>query len=202
MKKRCYTKNFAGYAACGGRGITVCDQWRHDLSAFVADVSQLEHYDCPGHDLYRIDLDGHYEPGNVRFVSAKERARNRQGNRRLTFAGKTMCLMDWSDELGINYPALVSRLRHGWSVERAFTTPIPSRSDHTIVKKTIKVLPFYYYPFPGSMPQLAEIDQDGYVYMSHADQVIHRAKYSGVFVPLKEFYEEPESNGESKKDEV
>jgi hypothetical protein len=52
------------------------------------------------------------------------------------------------------------------------------------------------------MPQLAEIDQDGYVYMSHADQVIHRAKYSGVFVPLKEFYEEPESNGESKKDEV
>jgi hypothetical protein len=243
MKKRCYTANFAGYARCGGRGIKVCDEWRHDLTAFVADVSQLEHYNCPGYDIYRIDLARDYEPGNVRFVSAKERARNRQGNRRISFAGKTQCLMDWAEELGINYPALVSRLRHGWSVERAFTTPIrkdssdtpgiyftpldlyraslyfsgktappplgapddwqaiacnpPFRSDNYVAGgnhfvNTIKVLPFHFYPFPGAMPIICEIDSDGYVYMSHADQVIHRSKYSGQFVMLVELHGEQE----------
>jgi len=52
----------------------------------------------------------------------------------------------------------------------------------------VKLLPFYYYPFAGAMPILAEIDQDGYVYMSHNDQVLHRAKYRGEFVPLVEFH--------------
>jgi hypothetical protein len=60
----------------------------------------------------------------------------------------------------------------------------------------VKLLPFYYYPFAGAMPILAEIDQDGYVYMSHNDQVIHRAKYRGEFVPLIEFH----GNGEAQHD--
>jgi hypothetical protein len=202
MKKRCYTANFAGFAACGGRGIQVCEQWRHDLAAFVADVSQLEHYDCAGFDLYRIDLERDYEPGNVRFVPAKERARNRQGNRRLTFQGKTQCLMDWAEDpsrasLGINYPALVSRLRHGWSVERALTTPLNLyRSDNmdrdagaSVTKQVYR--PFYYYERPGFRGVLCELDSDGYVYMSHNDQVIHRSKYSGQFVMLVELHPEP-----------
>jgi hypothetical protein len=107
-----------------------------------------------------------------------------------------MCLMDWAEDpsrasLGINYPALVSRLRHGWSVERTLTTPIPSKGaiaggNHFV--KTIKVLPFHFYPFPGAIPIICEIDDSGYVYMSHNDQVLHRDKYSGVFVPLVEMH--------------
>ena len=52
----------------------------------------------------------------------------------------------------------------------------------------MKLLPFHYYAYPGAKPILVEIDQDGYVYMSHNDQVIHRAKYGGEFIPLVEFH--------------
>jgi hypothetical protein len=53
---------------------------------------------------------------------------------------------------------------------------------------TIKVLPYHFYPFPGSIPIICEIDDSGYVYMSHNDSVIHRAKYSGKFVALIEMH--------------
>lgn len=56
----------------------------------------------------------------------------------------------------------------------------------------MKTLPFHYYAYPGAKPILCELDIDGYVYMSHADQVIHRAKYRGVFVHLVEMHGEAE----------
>jgi hypothetical protein len=52
--------------------------------------------------------------------------------------------------------------------------------------------PFYYYATNWSRPLLCEIDQDGYVYMSHSDKVMHRSKYDGVFVPLIEYHGEIE----------
>jgi hypothetical protein len=62
----------------------------------------------------------------------------------------------------------------------------------------MKLLPFHYYPFPGARPVVCELDQDGYVYMSHSDSVIHRSKYTGQFVPLIEFHsaDAPVSKGE------
>jgi len=52
----------------------------------------------------------------------------------------------------------------------------------------VKLLPYHFYAFPGAKPVLVEIDQDGYVYMSHNDQVLPRAKYGGEFIPLIEFH--------------
>lgn len=64
-----------------------------------------------------------YEPGNVKWSSHHEQMRNKRNNRFLTFDGRTQCLQDWANELGIGKPLLRYRLKH-WSVEKAFTTPV------------------------------------------------------------------------------
>lgn len=72
MKERCANPNHTSYARYGGRGITVCDRWRNDFWAFVADMG-----DRPdGHSLDRVDNDGNYEPSNCRWASASEQNLN------------------------------------------------------------------------------------------------------------------------------
>lgn len=63
------------YEHYGGRGITVCERWRESYPAFLADVGRKP---SPQHSLDRIDNDGHYEPGNVRWATAKQQANNRR----------------------------------------------------------------------------------------------------------------------------
>lgn len=78
MRKRCfkqYHKNFKDY---GGRGITVCDEWNNNFQTFYDYVSQLPHFEEEGYSLDRIDNDGNYEPGNVKWSTSKEQANNRR----------------------------------------------------------------------------------------------------------------------------
>ena len=76
MNKRCYNPNFHGYSNYGGRGIKVRHaKWRKDFSSFFAYVGHRPSYK---HSLDRIDNDGHYEPGNVRWATKKQQANNRR----------------------------------------------------------------------------------------------------------------------------
>ena len=80
------------------------------------------------HTLDRIDNNGHYEPGNVRWANWKTQNRNRRGTRPITFNGKTQILSDWAKELGTTCKVLSLRINtHGWSIERALTTPVRRR---------------------------------------------------------------------------
>ena len=72
----------------------------------------------------RIDNDGNYEPGNVKWSTKRENTRNQRKTVWLTYEGRTQCLMDWSDELGINCKTLTKRLRAGWSHDRVLGTPV------------------------------------------------------------------------------
>jgi len=49
---------------------------------------------------------------------------NHPNNRYITFNNKTQCIKRWAEELGINYSALLKRLKLNWPIEKAFTTPI------------------------------------------------------------------------------
>lgn len=76
-KQRCFNKNNHSYKNYGGRGITVCDEWKNDFQAFYDYVSKLPHFGEVGYSLDRINNDGNYEPNNVRWATAYEQTHNR-----------------------------------------------------------------------------------------------------------------------------
>lgn len=118
MLSRCFNANTKSYHRYGGRGITVCAEWRRDFSAFLEHIGPMP---TPGLELDRINNDGNYEPGNVRWATMKEQARNRRNNRLIEFNGETICLQAWADRLGIRHNTLLKRLnKHG--VEHALTS--------------------------------------------------------------------------------
>ncbi len=73
MKGRCYYRKNIGYANYGGRGIRVCAAWRHDFQAFLDHVGPKP---SPSHSLDRIDVNGDYKPGNVRWATRREQREN------------------------------------------------------------------------------------------------------------------------------
>lgn len=72
MIQRCTNPNNDNWERYGGRGITVCPSWL-DFRNFLADVGQRP----TGTTLDRIDNDGNYEPGNVRWAPPKVQAANK-----------------------------------------------------------------------------------------------------------------------------
>jgi len=75
MHKRCKNKNEKCYKWYGGRGIKVCDEWLNDFESFYNHIGPKP---GPGFSIDRIDNEGNYEPGNVRWATALEQSNNKR----------------------------------------------------------------------------------------------------------------------------
>lgn len=116
IKNRCFNKNDSTYGRYGGRGITICKDWM-EFTNFKKDMQPTYK---EGLTIDRIDNSGNYDPSNCRWATVKEQNRNRRSN--VIYNG--ICAADASKKLGGSTMLVISRIRLGWSIERAFTTPL------------------------------------------------------------------------------
>jgi hypothetical protein len=121
MLRRCYNKNSTSYKYYGGRGISVCARWRKSYQKFMEDVGRRP---SQKHTLDRINNDGNYEPGNVRWATSAEQALNRRSNRLVTVQGETHAISVWANRTGINVSSIYRRAKRGMSLEAAVTAPV------------------------------------------------------------------------------
>lgn len=122
MKDRCYNPHNNEYKNYGARGITVCDEWLNDFTSFYNWALANGYREDLSID--RINNNGNYEPSNCRWATDREQAFNTRRNRFFTYKGKTLSITQWSTELGGGLALVGNRLRNGWSVERALSTPV------------------------------------------------------------------------------
>lgn len=124
MILRCNNRKAQNYERYGGRGIKVCPQWlgENGYEKFLSDVPPRPTDD---HQIDRINNNGNYEPGNIKWSTRAEQQRNRRNNVWVTIAGRTQCLKDWSLESGIAYKTLEKRLKNNWPESRFLDPPDP-----------------------------------------------------------------------------
>lgn len=123
MKKRCYNPKDVSYKNYGGRGITVCDEWKNDFKAFYNWAIDNGYKDNLSID--RIYNEKSYFPSNCRFATRKEQNNNQRSNHLITYKGRTQNLKQWADELELNYDTLRHRINtYNWSIEKALNTPV------------------------------------------------------------------------------
>jgi hypothetical protein len=111
---RCYNPNNTAFSDYGGRGIGVCDRWRFGeggltgFECFSADMGPRPQ----GKTLDRIDVDGHYEPGNCRWASKPEQQQNQRRAIYAVIGGVNVPLKTYACRTGLNYESLRFRVRH------------------------------------------------------------------------------------------
>jgi glutaredoxin len=121
MLQRCHNPNNRGYEQYGGRGIRVCDRWRESFEAFLEDMGPTP---GPGYTIDRHpNGEGNYEPGNCRWATKTEQARNQRKNRWIEIEGRRQLLVDWLKEFRMSPAVFYDRIRRGMSDVEALTAP-------------------------------------------------------------------------------
>lgn len=122
MKGRCYTKSNSAYKHYGARGITVCEEWKKDFTAFYK-WAIANGYDPnkPGREctLDRIDVNGNYEPSNCRWATMITQANNKTDTVLREFQGEMLTTRQISEITGVPYRTIKGRIDQGFSIYEA-----------------------------------------------------------------------------------
>jgi len=112
-----------------------------------------------GMSIERIDNNGDYEPGNVRWATHQEQSLNLRKSRLITHQGKTQNVCLWAREIGISNGTLWARLfRYGWPVEKALTAPKMNPSQASALGHKSR----WGYPIgPPAPPQISYVPRVG-----------------------------------------
>lgn len=121
MNQRCAKPYISSYKYYGGRGITVCKEWKNDFQKFYE--WSLKNGYADNLTIDRIDNNLGYSPENCRWITRKENCRNKRNNRLITFEGETKTISEWAELYNMPFSRLYGRINKGWDIERALKTP-------------------------------------------------------------------------------
>ena len=120
MINRCTKPTNPNFIHYGGRGITVCDEWKTSFDTFYTDMG-----DKPkGKTLDRINNNGPYSKENCRWISQKLQCNNTRQNALVTYLGKTQTISQWAETFGIHVNTLRYRIKKWPTIDAAFETPV------------------------------------------------------------------------------
>lgn len=116
MKQRCFYKKHKHFKRYGGRGITVCDEWKDSFESFYKWAMENGYSDELTID--RIDVNGNYCPENCRWATYKEQNNNTSSSHFLTYNGETKTVAEWSEIVGIPKSTIFNRIKRGLPTEK------------------------------------------------------------------------------------
>ncbi len=131
MMERCYRKEAHNYHDYGGRGITVCEEWK-SIENFEKWVKTSGYKN--GLTLDRINVNGNYEPNNCRWADMKTQDNNRRNTVYVEFGGEIHTISEWSDITGINRSTLCNRYYRGDRGEKLFRKPDSYKGNTWVIK--------------------------------------------------------------------
>lgn len=125
MKARCGNPKDRMYKYYGARGISVSDEMK-SFEGFMEIMGVAPE----GMSLDRINVNGNYERGNVRWATKRQQMLNRTDNRIISCFGKTQTLTEWAEEIGVPMPTLWRRIEKGtWSLERSLSEKVLNANE-------------------------------------------------------------------------
>lgn len=127
MNQRCTNPNMDRYPLYGGRGISVCSEWQHSFQTFLDYIGQRPSSD---HSIDRIDSNGNYEPGNVRWADKATQSVNKRSTRWITYKDKTQSISAWARELGFKDGTGLRQRIEIYGVEKAIEMGGSQRGSH------------------------------------------------------------------------
>lgn len=106
MKYRCLDPKAERYAAYGGRGISICERWLHSFPNFLADLGERP----PCTTLDRMDVNGNYEPGNVRWATRAEQDSNKRRTPMFKLTPESVAAIHTAIDAGETQYAIAKRM--------------------------------------------------------------------------------------------
>lgn len=133
MKERCYNSNSIKFKNYGGKGITVCDEWKNDFMLFY-NWAISNGYDYTKtrkeQSLDRIDVNGNYEPNNCRWITHSKNCRNKNNNVYLTKNGMSKTIAEWCEELNLNQRTISARAKKYNNIDDILSQENLTRKKH------------------------------------------------------------------------
>ena len=112
IKQRCFNPNSNRYKNYGGRGISICDEWKNSFETFCKWA--LKNGYKEGLSIDRIDHEKNYKPSNCRWTDEITQQNNRTNNTLYEYEGETHTLTEWSRIKGIKPKTFCTRWRRGY----------------------------------------------------------------------------------------
>ncbi len=124
MRQRCINSKLPDYKNYGARGIECHFKSVEELVSHIGMRPSLDH------SIDRIDNNGHYEIGNVRWSTRSEQQQNTRLGRFITVKGECLKVRQWAEKNGLEHQMINGRLARKWCEVCAVTLPRGKRCPH------------------------------------------------------------------------